>query len=86
MTLAMSGHAEWQAVVSADGFERQARFVGIDAWGVMPTDDAGASGGLFGMSLDADLRAGQRVSFGVDQRFGPRGSLGVVSARYRVGF
>jgi autotransporter-associated beta strand protein len=86
MALAMSGHAEWQAVVSANGFERQARFVGIDAWGSMPAGDAGASGGLFGVSLDADLRADQRLSFGVDRRFGPRGSLGVVSASYRVGF
>jgi autotransporter-associated beta strand protein len=86
MALALSGHAEWQAVVSANGFERQARFVGVDAWGLMPADDAGASGGLFGVSLDADLRADQRLSLGVDRRFGPRGSLGVVSASYRVGF
>lgn len=86
MAMAVSGHAEWQAVVSASGFERPARFVGIDAWGLMPADDAGASGGLFGASLDANLGADQRLSFGVDQRFGPRGSLGVMSASYRMGF
>ena len=86
MALALSGRAEWQSVLSAEGFERQARFVGIDAWGLMPADDIGASGGLLGVSLDAQLRNRQNLSFGVDRRVGPRGSLGVVSASYRVGF
>ncbi|WDS36672.1 autotransporter serine protease [Pseudoxanthomonas sp.] len=86
MELALSGHAEWQSVLSAAGFERQARFVGIDAWGLMPAGDAAASGGLFGVSFDAQLRAGQRLSLGFDRRFGPRGTLGIVSASYRVGF
>lgn len=86
MALAVSGHGEWQSVLSAEGFARRARFVGIDAWGLMPADDAGASAGLLGLSLDARLRAGQQLSFGMDRRFGPRGALGVVSASYRVGF
>ncbi len=84
--LSLRGHAEWQRVVSADGFVRQARFTGIDAWGALWDGDAQASGGQFGVSLDADLGLGQVMSFGMDRRFGPRGTLGVVSAQYRVGF
>ncbi|TAA46165.1 autotransporter domain-containing protein [Pseudoxanthomonas winnipegensis] len=86
MDLSLSGHLEWQSVLSASGFSRQARFVGIDAWGAIPGGDAAASGGWAGFSLEAALRANQRLSFGLDQRFGARGSESVGSVRYSVGF
>jgi autotransporter-associated beta strand protein len=86
VALSFGSHLEWQQVLSAEGFSRDARFVGFDAWAPMPAGFSGTSGGLFGLSLDADLAGNGRLALGFDRRFGPRGDLDVMSLRYSAGF
>lgn len=82
----LRGYAEWQQMLSSSGLERQASFVGVDAWaplaGLQPT----RSGGLLGLSVESWLSRNSRLSFGYDQRFGPRGDLHQVALRYSAGF
>lgn len=80
------GYAEWQQILSTDGLGFNASFVGVDAWaplaGLQPT----RSGGLFGVSVSSWLSRQSQLSFGYDQRFGPRGDLRQVGLRYSAAF
>lgn len=80
------GYAEWQQILSSDGLGFDASFVGVDAWaplaGLQPT----RSGGLFGVSVSSWLTRQSQLSFGYDQRFGPRGDLRQVGLRYSAVF
>ncbi len=84
--LTLRGHAEWQQVLSAAGLQRQARFVGVDAWAPLDGTAMQRSGGLFGLGVDAALSRQGRLSLGYDQRFGPRGALHAWSAQYLLRF
>lgn len=84
--LTLRGYAEWQQVLQADGLDRQARFVGVDAWAPLDGAALRRSGGLFGIGVDAGLSPQGRLSLGYDQRFGPRGALHAWSARYSLDF
>src|SRR5690606_2461190 len=79
-------YGEWQETLSADGFDVQASFIGIDSWSPLPTAAAAKSGGVFGIGMDAWLTRNARLSFGMDQRFGPRGDERMASMRYVFGF
>ncbi|WP_421569808.1 S8 family peptidase [Stenotrophomonas sp. PD6] len=82
----LRGYAEWQQMLSSDGLAFDASFVGVDAWapvaGLQPT----RSGGLFGVSLQTWLTRNAQLSFGYDQRFGPRGDLSQLALRYAAAF
>jgi autotransporter-associated beta strand protein len=82
----LRGYAEWQQMLSSDGLAFDASFVGVDAWapvaGLQPT----RSGGLFGVSLQTWLTRNAQLSFGYDQRFGPRGDLNQLALRYAAAF
>jgi autotransporter-associated beta strand protein len=82
----LRAHAEWQQVLSANGFEVQASFTGVDSWSPLPVSGAAESGGLFGLGIDAWLGRAASLSFGLDQRFGPRGNDRMASLRYVLGF
>lgn len=84
--MAWRAYGEWQQVVSADGFDVMASFTGIDSWSPLPLPDAAKSGGLFGVGFDAWTGREARLSFGLDQRFGPRGHERMASLRYVLGF
>jgi autotransporter-associated beta strand protein len=79
-------YAEWQQTVSSSGLSIDASFVGIDAWSSLSGLQPSRSGGLFGISVDSWLSRNARLSFGYDQRFGPRGEARMVSATLRTGF
>ncbi|MGH8079779.1 MAG: hypothetical protein ACREP7_04320, partial [Lysobacter sp.] len=85
-TWSVRGYAEWQQMLSSNGAAFDASFVGVDAWaplaGLQPT----RSGGLFGVSVAAMLSRNAQMSFGYDQRFGPRGDLSQVALRYSAAF
>jgi len=82
----LSGYAEWQQTLASDGLELSASFVGVDAWSPLAASDPAASGGMFGLSARTWLSPRSALSFGYDQRFGPRGDAGMVSLRYVLGF
>ena len=82
----VDGYAEWQQTLDSDGLELSASFVGVDAWSPLAADDPALSGGLFGVSARAWLTPRSALSFGYDQRFGPRGDARMASLRYVVGF
>ncbi len=84
--LAFTGYAEWQQALASDGVMLEAGFVGIDAWAPLAGLQPSRSGGLLGMSMDAWLSANARMSFGYDQRVGPRGDNRQVSLRFWQGF
>lgn len=44
------------------------------------------SGGLFGVSVQSWLGRNSQLSFGYDQRFGPRGDLSQVALRFNTAF
>lgn len=84
--LTLHGYTEWQQTLDADGFDVEASFVGIDSWSPLPSLSSSRSGGLFGIGIDAWLSRDAMLSFGYDQRFGPRGDERMASLRYAVGF
>ncbi|AWH22296.1 autotransporter serine protease [Stenotrophomonas sp. ZAC14D2_NAIMI4_6] len=83
---ALRGYAEWQQQLSSQGMDAQASFVGIDAWAPMAGLQPMRSGGLLGLSVESWLSRNSRLSFGYDQRFGPRGELSQVALRYSAAF
>lgn len=82
----LRGYAEWQQLLSSDGLTQDASFVGVDAWAPLAGLQPARSGGLFGLSVESWLSRNTRVSFGYDQRFGPRGDLSQVALRYSAAF
>ncbi len=82
----LRGYAEWQQILSSDGAAFDASFVGVDAWTPLAGLQPARSGGLFGVSLAAMLGRTAQLSFGYDQRFGPRGDLSQVALRYSAAF
>ncbi len=81
----LQGYAEWQQTLAAQGLDRQARFVGLDAWAPLVDLQPARAGGLFGASLQTHWNT-TVLGLGYDQRFGPRGDDRVFSLRYRLGF
>lgn len=81
----LQGYAEWQQTLAAQGLQRQASFVGVDAWAPLVDLQPARSGGLFGASLDRRWGS-SALGIGYDQRFGPRGDDHALSLRYRLGF
>ena len=84
--LNLHGYAEWQHTLSANGLDVQAGFTGADAWSPLLGLQPARSGGLFGLGLDAPVGRSGVVTFGFDQRFGPRGDARMVSLKYALGF
>ena len=84
--MSLHGYAEWQHTLSATGLDIDASFVGVDAWSSLGGLQPGRSGGLFGVGFDAWAGRDARLSFGYDQRFGPRGDDRMLSLRYVKGF
>lgn len=82
----LDAYSEWQQTLDADGFDVDATFVGVDSWSPLPIADAAKSGGLFGVGLTAGLGRNAALTFGFDQRFGPRGDERMGSMRYVFGF
>ncbi|MCD9030176.1 S8 family serine peptidase [Luteimonas sp. Y-2-2-4F] len=82
----LRGYAEWQHTLSAEGLDLDASFVGADAWSSLGGLQPGRSGGLFGLGIDAWAGRDATLSFGYDQRFGPRGEDRMLSLRYARGF
>ncbi|UNK57201.1 S8 family serine peptidase [Pseudoxanthomonas daejeonensis] len=82
----LSGYAEWQQTLASDGLEVSASFVGVDSWSPLAASNPALSGGMFGLSAKAWLTTNSTVSFGYDQRFGPRGDASLVSLKYAFGF
>lgn len=80
------GYAEWQQILSSDGAGFDASFVGVDAWAPMAGLQPTRSGGVFGVSVSSWLTRQSQLSFGYDQRFGPRGDLRQVGMRYSAAF
>ncbi|CTP89312.1 autotransporter serine protease [Xanthomonas translucens pv. poae] len=81
----LQGYAEWQQTLAAQGLQRQASFVGVDAWAPLVDLQPARSGGLFGASLDRRWGS-SALGAGYDRRFGPRGDDHALSLRYRLGF
>lgn len=82
----LRGYAEWQQTLSSDGLAFDASFVGVDAWAPVAGLQPARSGGLFGLSVQSWLTRNSQLSFGYDQRFGPRGDLSQVALRYAAAF
>jgi autotransporter-associated beta strand protein len=82
----VDGYVEWQQTLANDGLQVAASFVGVEAWSQLAASDPALSGGMFGLSARAWLSPQSTLSFGYDQRFGPRGDAELVSLRYAVGF
>lgn len=82
----LDGYVEWQQTLASDGLEVSASFVGVDAWSPLASSNPALSGGMFGLSATAWLSPRSTVSFGYDQRFGPRGDANLVSLKYAFGF
>ena len=83
---ALRGYAEWQQTLDASGFDIDASFVGVEAWSPLVGTDPMRSGGVFGFGLESRLSDAARLSFGYDQRFGPRDAMRMVSAQFSLGF
>jgi autotransporter-associated beta strand protein len=77
---------EWQQTLRADGFDVLATFTGIDSWAPLPMADAAKSGGLLGVGAEAPLGRHGWLSFGFDQRFGPRGDERMARIEYVLAF
>lgn len=82
----LQGYAEWQQTLASDGLEMSASFVGVDAWSPLAASNPALSGGMFGLQATAWLSPQSTLSFGYDQRFGPRGDAQMVSLKYAFGF
>ena len=85
-TWSLGGYAEWQQILSSDGFGFDASFVGVDAWAPVSGLQPSRSGGVMGLSVSSWLTRQSQLSFGYDQRFGPRGDLRQVGLRYSAAF
>lgn len=81
----LQGYAEWQQTLATQGLDRQASFVGVNAWAPLVDLQPARSGGLVGASLQTRWN-GALLGLGYDQRFGPRGDDRAVSVNYRLGF
>ncbi len=84
--VSLNGYAEWQQTLSSDGLMPDASFVGVDAWSPLAGQQPARSGGMIGISLDSWLTRNTTLSFGYDQRFGPRGDNRQLGLRYRYAF
>lgn len=84
--MAVRGFAEWRDTLSANGLSLRARYAGVDAWAALPEASLARSGGVFGLSLDADGGRNSSWSLGFDQRSGIDGPLRNWTARFAVGF
>ena len=84
--VSVSGYAEWQQTLASDGLELSASFVGVDSWSPLAASDPALSGGMVGLQATAWLGTHSTLSFGYDQRFGPRGDASLVSLKYAFGF
>ncbi|WNH52998.1 S8 family serine peptidase [Stenotrophomonas oahuensis] len=82
----LRGYAEWQQLLSSDGLQSQASFMALDSWSPMAAFEPARSGGLFGVSVQSWLGRSSQLSFGYDQRFGPRGDLSQVALRFATAF
>ena len=82
----VSGYAEWQQTLSSDGLALSASFVGVDSWSPLAGSNPALSGGMVGLQATAWLGTHSTLSFGYDQRFGPRGDASLVSLKYAFGF
>jgi autotransporter-associated beta strand protein len=82
----LRGYAEWQQLLSSDGLQSQASFIAVDSWSPLAAFEPARSGGLFGVSVQSWLSRSSQLSFGYDQRFGPRGDLRQVALRYSAAF
>ena len=82
----VSGYAEWQQILASDGLELSASFVGVDSWSPLAGSNPALSGGMVGLQATAWLGTHSTLSFGYDQRFGPRGDASLVSLKYAFGF
>ena len=84
--VSLSGYAEWQQTLASDGLELSASFVGVDSWSPLAGSNPALSGGMVGLQATAWLGTNSTLSFGYDQRFGPRGDASLVSLKYAFGF
>ncbi len=82
----LNSYVEWQQTLPSDGPEVSASFVGVDAWSPLAASNPALSGGMFGVSAVTWLSPQSTLSFGYDQRFGPRGDASLVSLKYAFGF
>lgn len=82
----LRGYAEWQQSLSSDGLQSQASFMALESWSPLDAVEPARSGGLFGLSLQSRISSASQLSFGYDQRFGPRGDLNQVALRYSSAF
>lgn len=82
----LRGYAEWQQLLSSDGLQSQASFTALDSWSPMAAFEPARSGGLFGVSVQSWLGHNSQLSFGYDQRFGPRADLSQVALRFNTAF
>ncbi|NYZ63163.1 S8 family serine peptidase [Luteimonas deserti] len=83
---ALHGYGEWQHTLAASGFDLQASFTGIEAWAPIAGLSPARSGGIAGLGIESWLSPRARMAFGVDQRFGPRGTDRMASLRFAYGF
>lgn len=84
--LSLSAYAEWQQSLSSSGLMPDASFVGVDAWAPLSGVQMARAAGLVGISVDSWLSRNSLLSFGYDQRFGPRGGNRQFGLRYRYAF
>ncbi len=84
--MALNGYVEWQQAVSSEGLSLRTGFTGVDAWAPLDGLQPARSGGLFGVSVDTWLTRNARLSWGYDQRFGPRGDNRQLSLRLQQAF
>lgn len=82
----LRGYVEWQQLLSSDGLQSQASFMALDSWSPMAAFEPARSGGLFGVSVQSWQGRNSQLSFGYDQRFGPRGDLSQVALRFATAF
>lgn len=82
----LRGYAEWQQTLSASGLDISASLVGAEAWSPLMGMQPARSGGLVGFGIDAWLARNARLTFGYDQRFGPRGDARNASLAWTMAF
>lgn len=86
LRLAVHGYMEWQQVLHASGMEQEASFVGVEAWSPLADSYTARSGGMFGLGFDMHVSRNAKLSFGYDQRFGPREPMRAVRTLFTYGF
>ena len=83
----VGSHVEWQQTLYTQGLDgMQASFVGVEAWSPMAARAPAQSGGVFGLSAQAQLGVRSNLALSWEQRFGPRGDARQVWMRYALGF